>query len=264
MPVPTVDVVPRTTTVRGHDGLKLAATAVVPVGEPRCTALLLHGEGADRDQGGFYGRLASELAGHGVASLRVDLPGHGDSEGAQEELSLSGLLNVISAGLTHLRENVAPGPAALVATGLTGGVAAGYAARRGDEVANVVLYNPLIDYQEHFADANPAWSGGFLGAEAGRALLADGHLRVSDTFVVGRAMLNEVFWLQPRGVLPVITAPTLVVHRAGPSGAPLSSSRSAVEALTCPSRLVEIGPPVEAHWQAPAIRVTTEWLLGSH
>ncbi|MFD4669851.1 alpha/beta hydrolase [Lentzea sp. NPDC058450] len=260
MTAPTV--VQRTTSVRGHDGLKLAATEVLPAGEPRGTALLLHGEGADRDQGGFHVRLAAELAGHGIASLRVDLPGHGDSEGTQAELSLSGLLNVISAALTHLRETVAPGPAVLVATGLTGGVAAGYAARRGEEVAKVVLYNPLIDYQEHFADANPAWSGGFLGAEAGRALLADGHLRVSDTFVVGRAMLNEVFWLQPRGVLPVITAPTLVVHRVGPPGAPVESSRSLVEALTCPSRLVEIGPPVEAHWQAPAIRVTTEWLLG--
>ncbi|SFR03706.1 Lysophospholipase, alpha-beta hydrolase superfamily [Lentzea waywayandensis] len=264
MPVRTAEVVQRTTTVRGHDGLRLAATAVLPAGEPRCTALLLHGEGADRDQGGFYVRLAAELAGLGVASLRVDLPGHGDSEGTQEELSLSGLLNVISASLTHLRDHEGPGPAMLLATGLTGGVAAGYAARRADEVAKVVLFNPLIDYQEHFADANPAWSGGFLGTEAGRALLADGHLRVSDTFVVGRAMLNEVFWLQPRGVLPVITAPTLVVHGAGPTDVPASSSRSAVEALTCPSRLVEIAPPVDAHWQAPAIRVTTEWLLGSH
>ncbi len=264
MPVRTADAGQRTTTVLGHDGLRLAATVVLPVGEPRCTALLLHGEGADREQGGFYPRLATELAQLGVASLRVDLPGHGDSEGTQEELSLSGLLNVISAATTHLRENVSAGPAVLVATGLTGGVAAGYAARRGDEVAKVVLFNPLIDYQEHFVDASPRWSGGFLGAEAGRALLADGHLRVSDTYVVGRAMLNEVFWLQPRGVLPVITAPTLVVHGAGPTGVPVSSSRSAVEALTCPSRLVEIVPPVDAHWQAPAIRVTTEWILGEH
>ncbi|WP_071812904.1 alpha/beta hydrolase [Lentzea guizhouensis] len=263
MPVHTADVVQRTTTVRGHDGLRLAATEVVP-GDPRRTALLLHGEGADRDQGGFYARLAGELAQLGVATLRVDLPGHGDSEGTQAELSLSGLLNVISAATAHLREHVADGPATLVATGLTGGVSAGYAARRGAEVAKVVLFNPLIDYQEHFADTNPAWSGGFLDAEAGRALLADGHLRVSDTFVVGRAMLNEVFWLQPRGVLPVVTAPTLVVHGAGPTGVPVSSSRTAVEALTCPSRLVEIAPPFDAHWQAPAIRVTTEWLLAEH
>ncbi|MGZ3146616.1 alpha/beta hydrolase [Lentzea chajnantorensis] len=264
MPVRTADLDQRTTTVRGHDGLRLAATTVLPAGELRCTALLLHGEGSDRDQGGFYLRLATELAQLGVATLRVDLPGHGASEGTQQELSLSGLLNVISAALAHLRDHVGAGPAALVATGLTGGVAAGYAARRGDEVAKVVLYNPLIDYQEHFADAHPAWSRGFLGEEAARALLADGHLRVSDTFVVGRAMLNEVFWLQPRGVLPVVTAPTLVVHGTGPTAVPVSSSRTAVEALTCPSRLVEISPPVDAHWQAPAIRVTAEWLLGQH
>ncbi|GHH39928.1 alpha/beta hydrolase [Lentzea cavernae] len=264
MPAPTAEVLHRTTTVRAHDGLRLSATTVLPTGTPSSTALLLHGEGADRDQNGFYPRLAAELAAQGVATLRVDLPGHGTSEGRQEDLSLSSLLNVISASLTHLRDNVSAAPAALLATGLTGGVAAGYAARRADEVTAVVLFNPLIDYQEHFADTNPSWSDGFLGPEASHTLLTDGHLRVSDTFVVGRAMLNEVFWLQPRGVLPVITAPTLVVHGAGPTDVPVSSSRSAVEALTCPSRLVEIAPPVDAHWQAPAIRVTTEWLLDSH
>src|SRR5215470_645261 len=41
--------------------------------------------------------------------------------GNQEELSLSGLLNTISAGLVHLHEHVAAAPATLLATGLTGG-----------------------------------------------------------------------------------------------------------------------------------------------
>src|SRR5690349_2023295 len=189
MPAPTAEVLHRTTTVRAHDGLRLSATTVLPTGTPTSTALLLHSEGTDRDQNGFYPRLAAELATQGVATLRVDLPGHGASEGRQEDLSLSSLLNVISASLTHLRDTVSPTPATLLATGLTGGVAAGYAARRAGEVAKVVLFNPLIDYQEHFADTNPAWSDGFLDPEASHSLLTDGHLRVSGTFVVGRAML---------------------------------------------------------------------------
>src|SRR5215470_3682413 len=241
--------------MRTHDGLRLAGMVVTPAPEPKRTVLLLHGEGATREQDGFYSRLSAELAERGVASLRFDLPGHGQSEGSQEELSLSGLLNTISAGLLHLREHVAAAPATLLATGLTGGVAAGYAARRGSEVDRLVLVNPLIDYKEHFVDAQPTWTDNFLDERAGRDLLARGRVELSPTFAVGRAMLNEVFWLQPRGALGAIAAPTLIVHVAGPTGvpvAPVTSSRAAAEVLTCP------------HWQAPAISAATEWILADH
>ncbi|MFE0305623.1 alpha/beta hydrolase [Amycolatopsis sp. NPDC058986] len=247
--------------MRTHDGLRLAATLVAPESAPCHAVLMLHGEGATREQNGFYPRLAAELAERGAASLRFDLPGHGESEGNHEELSLSSLLNTISSGLTHLRENFPGMLGTLIATGLTGGVAAGYAARKGPEVDRLVLFNPLIDYKEHFVDAQPAWTGDFLDELAGRALLADGRMRLSPTFAVGRAMLNEVFWLQPRGVLDVIAAPTLIVHGAGPTDVPLESSRAAADVLTCPHRLVEISGPQGGYWQAPVIRAATDWII---
>ncbi|MFB9902316.1 alpha/beta hydrolase [Allokutzneria oryzae] len=249
------------TTVRTHDGLRLAGTVTTPGPSPERAVLLLHGEGATREQGGFYTRLAAELAEQGVASLRFDLPGHGESEGSQEELSLSGLLNTISSGLAHLRERFGGAAVTLLATGLTGGVAAGYAARKGAEVSRLVLLNPLIDYKEHFVDAQPTWTGDVMDELAGRQLLASGRVELSPTFAVGRAMLNEVFWLQPRGVLNVIAAPTLIVHGTGPTTVPVESSRAADAALTCEHRLVEIDGPQSREWQAPAIRVASEWIL---
>jgi hypothetical protein len=89
-------------------------------------------------------------------------------------------------------------------------------------------------------------------------------VELSPTFAVGRAMLNEVFWLQPRGALNMIAAPTLIVHGAGPTGVPVESSRTAAKALTCPHRLVEIDRPQSPHWQTPTIRVATEWILTDH
>ncbi len=242
----------RNTTMRTLDGLRLAGTVVTPVPEPKHAVLMLHGEGSTREQGGFYTRLATELGDLGVASLRVDLPGHGDSEGVQEELSLSGLLNLIGSALAYLRDHAGSAAVTLLATGFTGGVAAGYAARKGPEVDRLVLVNPLIDYQEHFAGAHPSWAAD-LGAE--------GRLRISPTFAVGRAMLNEVFWLQPRSALGAIAAPTLIVHGAGRTDVAVESSRAADATLTCAHRLVEIGAPQDAHWQAPTIRIATEWIL---
>jgi len=260
MPLRTAESL-RHVVVRALDGLRLAATVVAPGPEPRHAVLMLHGAGATREQDGFYTRLATELAERGVASLRLDLPGHGDSEGTQEELSLSGLLNVIGSGMAYLRYTVDSTPVSLIATGLTGGVAAGYAARKAPEVHRLVLLNPLIDYKEYFVDAQRGWTGDALDEETGRVLLADGRLTLSPAFAVGRAMLNEVFWLQPRTVLDVIAAPTLIVHGAGPTDVPVESSRAAAEALTCTHRLVEIDGPQRGYWKAPTIRVAAEWVV---
>jgi len=243
------------------DGLQLAATLIVPGPQPRHAVLMLHDAGATREQDGFYTRLATELAERGVASLRLDLPGHGDSEGSQEELSLSGLLNVISSGMAYLRHTVDPTPVSLIAIGLSGGVAAGYTARKATEVHRLVLLNPLIDYKSYFVDARPGWAGDGFDQETGRALLAEGRLVLSPTFAVGRAMLNEVFWLQPRTVLDVIATPTLIVHGAGPTDVPVESSRAAAEALTCAHRLVEIDGAQRWYWKAPTIRVVAEWII---
>ncbi|WP_200303559.1 alpha/beta hydrolase [Streptomyces adelaidensis] len=250
------------TTVRTHDGLRLAGTLLAPRAEPEQAVLFLHGEGGTREQDGFFAPLADALAAQGVASLRFDLPGHGESEGRQEELSLSMLLNVIGSGLDHLRERVGTTRPALVATGFTGGVAAGFAARRGAEVSRLVLFNPLIDYKEHFVDARREWSSDYLDEPAGRELLATGRLAYTPSFVLGRAMLNEVFWLQPRGVLDVIAAPTLIVHGAGPTTVPVESSRAADKALTCAHRLVEIDADRSGEWRTPAAEAATEWILG--
>jgi hypothetical protein len=43
----------------------------------------------------FFTRQAARLAASDVASLRFDLPGHTESEGRQEELSLAGVLSAI-------------------------------------------------------------------------------------------------------------------------------------------------------------------------
>lgn len=44
-----------------------------------------------REEGGFFTRLAAGLGDFGLASLRFDLRGHGESEGRQEELTLSAM-----------------------------------------------------------------------------------------------------------------------------------------------------------------------------
>src|SRR5690349_4286143 len=93
------------TTLRTLDGLRLAATLVQPDAQATSAAVLVHGGGATREEGGFFTRLADGLGQAGIASLRFDLRGHGESEGRQEELTLSTILNDIAVAIGHVRES---------------------------------------------------------------------------------------------------------------------------------------------------------------
>src|SRR5215470_645263 len=142
--------------MRTHDGLRLAGMVVTPAPEPKRTALLLHSEGATREQDGFYSRLSAELAERGVASLRFDLPGHGESgqPGGVEPLRPAEHDQRRTGAPARARRRSAGHPARHRADRR---VAAGYAARRGWG-HRLVLVNPLIDYKEHFVDAQPTWT----------------------------------------------------------------------------------------------------------
>jgi pimeloyl-ACP methyl ester carboxylesterase len=263
------------TTVRTPDGLNLVGTLVQPDGPSRHAAVLVHGGGVTRHEAGFFTRLAAGLAEAGVASLRFDLPGHGESEGRQEELSLAGVLNAIRAARAHLCRETNLVTASLVAASFSGGLAAYYAAKRPAQVERLVLFNPLLDYKERFVDQKDFWDHEYLTDAAGRELLEQGFLPHSPSFKLSRALLNEVFWIHPRSVLADIAAPTLLVHGTKDTFIPVESSRDADGRLTAPHRLLELegaqhglavhddptyADPQSQAWQAEVITAVRDWL----
>lgn len=263
------------TTVRALDGLQLAATFDTPEGGADQAVLLVHGASVTREEGGFFTRLAASLAGVGVASLRFDLPGHGESEGHQEDLTLSAVLNTIRAGLDHLRTLDSSPEISLIAASFSGGTAAYYAAKRPAEINRLVLFNPLIDYKHRFVDEKRSWESDYISAKSGRQLLDQGYVGHSPSFKLGRPILNEVFWFHPRTALPEITAPTLIVHGTEDTFVPVTSSREADEQLTCKHALIELegaqhgfavhddpgyADPQTRKWQAFVIEEVRGWL----
>lgn len=263
------------TTVRTLDGLRLAGTLTAAEAPSGAGVVLVHGAGVTREEGGFFTRLADRLADAGMVSLRFDLPGHGASDGRQEDVTLSAVLNVIRAGLDHLRAVPGVHFASLIAASFSGGAAAYYAAKRPDELRRLVLFNPLLDYKRRFVDEKPAWDHGYISEKAGRQLAERGYVGHSPTFRLGRAMLNEVFWLQPRTVLHEIKAATLIVHGTEDTFIPVESSREADAQLQCVHELVQLAgaqhgfavhddpeyvDPQSQQWQAYVIQTVSEWL----
>ncbi|MEV5413809.1 alpha/beta fold hydrolase [Thermopolyspora sp. NPDC052614] len=265
----------RETTLRSLDGLHLVGTLVTSAESPRSGVVLLHGGGVTREEGGFFTRLAAGLAEAGVASLRFDLRGHGQSEGRQEDLTLSAILNDIRVALAHLREAIGVADISLLGTSFTGGITAYYAAKCPEEVSRLVLFNPQLNYKKRTVDSRPFWRNDQLTEEAATRLRDQGYLHHSPTLKHGRAIYNEVFWLHTHEVLGEVAAPTLIVHGTEDTFVPVEASRAAVSQFRAPCRLVEIEGaqhgfavhddprylnPQSQEWQAFVIRTVAEWL----
>ena len=122
------------TSFRTLDGLHLAGTFVVPDSESGQAVVMVHGGGVTREEGGFFTRLAAGLGDAGVASLRFDLRGHGESEGRQEELTLAAILNDIQVALAHAEEATGAARISLLGASFGGGICGYYAAKRPDDV----------------------------------------------------------------------------------------------------------------------------------
>ena len=264
-------------TLRTLDGLHLSGTLVTPESPVERAVVLVHGGGVTREEGGFFTRLAAGLGEAGVASLRYDLRGHGESEGRQEENVLTAHLNDIRVALARLRKATGAAGVSLLGTSFGGGLAAYYAAKRPAELTRLVLLNPQLDYKNRYVDQKPYWSDDFLDDEAARRLEQDGYISHSPTVKHGRAMLNEVFWIKPWQVIEEITAPTLIVHGTKDTFVSIEGSRQAAPRFRVEHRLVEIkgaqhGFAVHEdpqylnlqtqEWQAFVIRTVVEWTIG--
>ncbi|MFD4530379.1 alpha/beta hydrolase [Streptomyces sp. NPDC058470] len=262
-------------TVRTLDGLHLAGTLVRPQQPTAQAVLLVHGGGVTREEGGFFTRLADGLAEAGIASLRFDLRGHGDSEGRQEELTLSTILNDIRATLAYLREATAAEKVTLLGASFGGGICAYYAAKRPADVARLVLFNPQLDYKKRTIDSRPYWNNDSITEEAARELDEQGAIQFTPTLRHGRPIMNEVFWLRPHEALGEVQAPTLIVHGTADTLVPFESSRDAVPLFNAPCELVPVEgsqhgfavhddpqykDPKSQEYQALVIQTVSQWL----
>ncbi|GAA3394413.1 alpha/beta hydrolase [Cryptosporangium minutisporangium] len=258
-------------TFRSHDGTRLIGTLAVPPHPPTRSAVLVHGGGVSRDEGGFYVRLAEALTAAGIASLRFDLRGHGESGGRQEELTLAAVANDVRAALDEVSRLAAP--PTLIGTSFSGGICALVAA--SCTLRSLVLYNPLLDYKRRFVDEKPYWSGDRINPAAAAELDRCGYVEHSPSFKLGRALLNEVFHLSARDALRRIATPTLLVHGSKDTFVNVDSSREAVDQVPAKCTLIEIdgaqhgfavhddpdyADPRTREWQALVIRETVAWI----
>jgi alpha-beta hydrolase superfamily lysophospholipase len=263
------------TTLFALDGLKLSATLVQPDEATNRAVVLVHGGGVTREEGGFFTRLAAGLAEAGVASLRFDLRGHGESEGRMEDLTLASVLNDIRVALVAVRDLTGATQVSLLGASFGGGICAYYAAKRPAELDRLVLLNPQLDYKKRTIDNKPFWQNDHLLPEAAAELTEQGYLSFSPSIRHGRAIFNEVFWFDVLGVLRDITAPTLLVHGTKDTLVPIEGTLAALPKFAAEHRLIQVEgsqhgfavhddpqyrEPQSQEWQAFVIQAVADWI----
>ncbi|MBP7242789.1 alpha/beta fold hydrolase [Amaricoccus sp.] len=172
---------------------------------PFPTVLLLPGFGGTRDElavagadEGVLSRTARRLAEGGVASLRIDFRGSGESGGDWRDTTFSGQIADATAAYDWLRTHSQNGDGRIALLGWSQGglVAAHVAAARPDSAA-LVLWAPT---------QNPLWNfSGFFGVETTMAALAaPPDQEITATLPSGEeTVLRAKFWQEFATTNPV-------------------------------------------------------------
>ncbi len=140
-------------------------TLETPAGGPAPVVLLLHGFTGSRDElpvtgteEGVFSRTARLLAAEGIASLRIDFRGSGESPGAFADTTFEGQVADGLAALDWLEANPAVDGQRLGLIGWSqGGLVATAVAGRSDKPDALVLWAAVANPEESF--------GGIVGAE---------------------------------------------------------------------------------------------------
>lgn len=244
---------------------RLAATLTVPDIAPRAAVLMLHGYTGSRDElrsaggDGMFARAARLMAERGVASLRLDFRGSGDSDGAWADTTPAGQAQdavAALAALAGLPEAAGRPPAVL---GFSMGGLAALTAGPGAE--RVVLWNPVMEPRRTFEAILGA--GAFVEAAAGGTAPV-GATRLRPGFFSGiDAARPQEAALRLAVPLMVVAGGRDTVVRDGPAiAARLADQRDASTRVIAPPLGHDLGAVGDLAAFDAVVACTAAFLLG--
>ena len=201
-----------------NEGQTIIGTLAMPDGDGSYpVALLLHGFTGTRHElpvigteDTMFSRAARWLGERGVASLRIDFRGSGESEGAWEDTTFSGQISDVIAALDYLEmlDGVDSGSISII--GLSqGGLVGASAAGRDARVSSLVLWSAV---------SNPVMSYGLLlGYDTLLAGVAAGDEALTITLPWGAETLlkgpffEDIFLVDPVAEVASFSGPLLAI-----------------------------------------------------
>ena len=186
--------------------------------------LMLHGFTGNKAETHFmYARLARLLANNGIAVLRFDFAGSGDSQGDFADMTILTELSDARAALRFLRRQKEIDAARLGLLGFSmGGCVAALLARENPDLKALVLWSPVAHPEENFKSL---LQNARQKTENGRPMFDIGGL------AVGKPFLEILPQVQPLQAITKFTAPSLVIHGSKDQAVPPSAGQEYAELL---------------------------------
>lgn len=201
------------------NGLTLRATIHAPAPSSP-TAVLVHGFANNRlETGSSFVHLSRLLERHGIASVRFDLSGHGESDGDFFDVTITGEIAETTAVVREVRMLPFADPERIALVGMSmGGVVAGIVAASEPGIAALCLWSP--------AAVAPFEIGtGYLkGRDIGAQLAALGYFD-ADGHRMSPALVEDITKLDVYGRSAAYRGPVHIVHGDGDEIVPVEYGR---------------------------------------
>ena len=235
----------------------------LPAGDgPHPAVLLLHGLTATRiESHRFYVHLARALAARGIAALRFDFRGSGDSEGEFQDMTVPGELSDAKAGLDWLVGHPALDSARLGVAGVSlgGMVAAQLAGRNPNLIRGLALLSALASPDTFASGAQQVAEKS--GQSPLEALMRDGYYLLWN-YPVGMGFVQTIFEQKPAEEVKHFRGRVLIVHGAGDPTVPFQHAELYKEALGDRATLHKLDSKMHVFSEPPAERQAIELTVG--
>lgn len=236
-----------------NQGQSLFGMVHLPEEEGRFPAVvLLHGfTGTKVEPHRFFVKLAEAFASNGIAALRFDFRGSGDSEGDFSEATVSGEIDDAKQAISFLSNQswVLPHRIGLLGFSLGGAVAA-CVSSQNQSVKALALVSPVADLK-YLAEA-----------------VANGQTGPIDIGgnLIGQAFIDDAQNIEPLAQLKQAPDDVLVVHGTKDSVVPLTQGKAYVNALQLANKRVEFAQIPDAdhtynshRWECQVIESVTSF-----
>jgi hypothetical protein len=235
---------------------------------PHPAVLLLHGLTGDKTGSHrLFVHMARALAANGIAALRFDMRGSGDSEGEFQDTTLTGEVRDAQAALDWLasRLDIDAGRIGALGLSLGGLVQSILAGRNPTRLRGLAYWAAAANSQVFTAfSAKTAERRGTSTDDLMQQLMRDGYVMLW-AYPIGFPFIQDFFQLDALAELSNYTGSAIIVHNEGDPTVPVSQAhelaehfgaRAQVHILPSDTHTFEL-PPNEKE----AIDLTLRWFL---
>lgn len=205
-----------------EDNLELNGTLDEPRKRTSVCIILCHGFHSNRDEGGNFAGLSSCLTERGFAVMRFDFRAQGESEGKQEDLTISGEEKDLEAALKFMisRGYIKFG---IVAASFSGGAVSLFVPKHLDYIRALVLLYARLNFKDYLkTQALP---------EDAKSSLEKQDFILYKGFRIGKELISEMQEINPVESLKGFNGPILLIQGDKDLSVPYSEAISASNEL---------------------------------